>query len=86
MGNLLKVFEPQFYANYISVLNKIKWTMLIKHITHCLAHGNKYLTNGDYHFMVKTMIIKDLVISIIAPFSLAFLRNTVSVSPARDLK
>lgn len=59
--------------------------MLIKHITHCLAHGNKYSTNGDYHIMGKTMIIKDLVISITAPFSLAFLRNTVSISPATEI-
>lgn len=52
--------------------------MLIKHITQCLAHGNKCSTNGDYHIMVMTMIIKDLVISVTAPCSLALLINTVT--------
>lgn len=86
MDKLLKVFEPQFHANYIRVIKKIKWTMLIKHITQCLAHGNKCSTNGDYHIMVMAMIIKDLVIPITAPCSLALLVNPVSVSPITDLK
>lgn len=60
------------------MIKEIQRTMLIKHITQCLAHGNKCSTNGDYHIMVMTMIIKDLVISVTAPCSLALLINTVT--------
>lgn len=66
MDKLCKVFEPQFYANNIRVIKNIKQLMLIKHFAQCLAHGNgnKCPTNGDYHIMVMTMMIKDLVIFI----------------------